>query len=64
MPDVTISFTDAQWARVVAASAFIKGLDEDGAEVDVTYFATKWKKKVESWVKGYEKSIQTTDAWE
>ena len=64
MPDVTISFTDAQWARVVAASAFIKGMDEDGDVVDATYFATKWKNKVERWVKGYEKSLQTTDAWE
>ena len=63
MPDITISFTDAQWARVIAASTYIKGLDEDGDGVDATYFSTKWKKKVENWVKGYEKSLQTIDDW-
>jgi len=24
MPDVTVSFTDAQWSRIVAASSWIK----------------------------------------
>ena len=64
MPDVTISFTDAHWARVLAASAFIKGVDDDGEAVTSAYFATKWKRKVGNWVKEYEKSLQTTDSWE
>jgi hypothetical protein len=32
MPDVTISFTDAQWARIVAATTFIMR-DGDGVVV-------------------------------
>ena len=28
MPDVTISFTDAQWTRIVAASSRIKNPEE------------------------------------
>ena len=54
MPDVTISFTDAQWARVTAATSNIKKLGESG-DVDATYLATKWKKQVERWVIDYEK---------
>ena len=38
MPDVTISFTDAQWARVVAASSRIKALHETW-DVDAAYIA-------------------------
>ena len=64
MPDVTVSFSDVQWARVVSASVFIKGLDEDGDVITTAYLSTKWKKKVENWVKEYEKSLKTTDDWE
>ena len=63
MPDVTISFTDAQWARVVAATANIKRQDEAG-DVDATYLATKWKHQVSRWVVDYEKMQGTTSAWE
>jgi len=63
MPDVTISFTDAQWARVIAATSNIKKLGESG-DVDATYLATKWKNQVSRWVIDYEKMQGTTSAWE
>ena len=59
MPDVTVSLTDAQWTRIVAASTFIIRSDE-GA-VDATKLAAKWKAKVSSSVKAYEESLLSTD---
>jgi len=56
MPDVTISFTDAQWTRIVAATPSIKRIDESG-DVDAAYLAAKWKDQVEKWVKAHE-SVQ------
>ena len=46
MPDVTISFTDAQWARVVAATSNIKRVGESG-DIDAAYLAARWKNQVE-----------------
>jgi len=63
MPDVTISFTDAQWARVVAATSNIKKEDESG-DIDVTYLATKWKNQVSRWVMDYEKMQGISPTWE
>ena len=63
MPDVTISFTDAQWARVVAATSNIKRIDEDG-DVDATYLSTKWKNQVQRWVLGHETKNTDVAAWE
>ena len=51
MPDITVSFTDAQWARVVAASSAIIFPAED---LDVTKLAAKWKTEVINAVKSYE----------
>ena len=59
MPDVTVTFTDAQWARVVAASSYIKHQSESG-DVDADYLAAMWKDLVTDWVKAHE-SVQTTD---
>ena len=59
MPDITISFTDAQWARVVAASSFILRIDE-GA-VDATKLAAKWKALETDNVKAYEKAQASID---
>lgn len=59
MPDVTVSFTDAQWARVVAASSFILRIDE-GA-VDATKLAAKWKALETDNVKAYEKAQASID---
>ena len=60
MPDVTVSFTDAQWTRIVAASAYIKRNDEVG-DVDEDYLVAYWKGQVSSWVKAYEESTITAD---
>jgi len=59
MPDVTVSFTDAQWTRVVAASSYILRIDE-GA-VDATKLAAKWKSQVTDHVKSYEESLLAAD---
>tara|TARA_R100000995_G_C3412726_1_gene90150 strand:- start:167 stop:352 length:186 start_codon:yes stop_codon:yes gene_type:complete len=60
MPDVTISFTDAQWTRIVAASSKIKALDETG-DVDATYLSNKLKNKVADWVKAHEEKASVSD---
>jgi len=60
MPDVTVSFTDAQWARIVAASSYIKRQDESG-DVDADYLINVWKELVSSWVKAYEESKVSAD---
>jgi hypothetical protein len=60
MPDVTMSFTDAQWTRVVAASTHIKQLG-DGGDVDADYLATKLKALVADWVKEYEEKASVAD---
>jgi phosphotransferase system IIA component len=60
MPDVTVSFTDAQWTRIVAASSYIKRADEAG-DVDADYIADKWKDMITSWVKEYERKQASVD---
>ena len=60
MPDVTVSFTDAQWARIEAASSYIKRSDETG-NVDAAYLKAYWEEQVASWVKAYEESKVTAD---
>ena len=60
MPDITVSFTDAQWTRVVAASRNIKAPNESG-DVDAAYLAAKWKSDATSDVIAYEKSQLSTD---
>ena len=62
MPDVTVTFTDAQWTRVVAASTSIKKGDEPG-DVDATYLSAKLKELVSSWVVGHEERQKSTDSW-
>ena len=60
MPDVTVTFTDAQWTRILAASTYIKQAGESG-DVDADYLADKWKTMVSDWVKAHELNQQTTD---
>ena len=60
MPDVTVSFTDAQWTRVVAASKSIKRIDESG-DVDAAYLAAKWKSEVTRLVQAYERQQASID---
>ena len=44
MPDITVSFTDAQWARIVAASSQFRKPGE--GNVDAAYFIAAWKYQV------------------
>ena len=57
MPDVTVTFTDAQWARIVAASSYIKPQGESG-DVDADYLITLWTNLTADWVKAHE-SVQS-----
>ena len=61
MPYVTISFTDAQWTRVVAASSRIKDLGETG-DVDATYLAEMLKNRVQKFVEIYEQEVARRNA--
>ncbi len=60
MPDVTMSFTDAQWTRIVAASSTIKQIDESG-DVDANYISTRLKNLIASWVKEHEEKASVED---
>ena len=60
MPDVTVSFTDAQWTRVVAASKSIKRIDESG-NVDATYLAEKFKTLITEQVLDHERRAASVD---
>ena len=60
MPDITVSLTDAQWTRVVAASSYIKAPNETGA-VDTAYLAAMWLKDVSHQVRMYEENLVTAD---
>jgi hypothetical protein len=61
MPDVTVSFTDAQWARIVAASPNIKDSINDTGDVDAAYLAAKWKSEVTRLVQAYERQQASID---
>jgi len=61
---ITVTFTEAQWNRVVAASNFIKGGWEIGllsSTIDADYLSTHWKNEISTVVKNYELSLKTTD---
>jgi len=59
MPDITVTFTDAQWARIVAASSVI--IREDLGTVDATKLAAKWKQQVTDDVTEYERKQASID---
>jgi hypothetical protein len=59
MPDITVTFTDAQWARIVAASRYILPIDE--GDVDAAKLAAKWKELETSNVKAYEQANASVD---
>jgi len=59
MPDVTVSFTDAQWTRIVAASRYILRIDQ--GDVDATKLAAKWKALETDNVKAYEQANASID---
>ena len=59
MPDITLSLTDAQWTRVVAASTYIKGTAGDITTVEL---AEILRKRVEILVQGHElQQVAPTD---
>ncbi len=60
MPDVTVSFTDAQWTRIVAASLSIKRIDESG-DVDADYLSEKFKKLITDQVTDHERKEASID---
>ena len=59
MPDITVSFTDAQWTRIVAATSYI--MRDDEGVVDATKLAAMWKNQVTDWVKAYETANASLD---
>jgi len=61
MPDVTVSFTDAQWTRIVAASSNIKNKIGEAGNVDADYLAAMWKEQMTSKVKDYERQQASID---
>jgi hypothetical protein len=59
MPDITVTFTDAQWARVVAASSNIIPVDQ--GTIDADKLSALFKKLSTSWVKQYERRNASLD---
>ncbi len=61
---ITVTFTEAQWARIVAASNYVKGNCELGTfttTIDADYLSTHWKNEISAIVKNYEKSQASVD---
>ena len=54
MPDITVSFTDAQWTRMQAAVGHILGVGSQASDLTTDVLETRWKNDVISSVKGYE----------
>jgi hypothetical protein len=61
MPDITVSFTDEQWTRIVAASPRIKLGTMTSGDVDAAYLIALWKAELALQVKQYEESRVTAD---
>lgn len=51
---ITVTFTEAQWTRIVAASSYIKGPVGSG-NVDADFLIAMWKEGITTQVKSYEK---------
>ena len=61
---ITVTFTEAQWARVVAASNYVKGnweVSPISSTIDADYLSTHWKNEISTIVKNYEKSQASVD---
>ena len=61
---ITVTFTEAQWDRVEAASGYIKGglsVNPSSATIDANFLSTYWKELISNKVKAYELSLKTTD---
>ena len=59
MPDITVTFTDAQWTRVVAASENVLGIGQ--GTVDADKLSALFKELATSWVKNYERRNASLD---
>jgi|TARA_A100001391_G_C4950614_1_gene247079 hypothetical protein len=61
MPDVTVSFTDAQWARMQSAVVNILGVGAQSSDLTTNELSTRWKNEIISAVKGYEHEQASVD---
>ena len=61
MPDVTVSFTDAQWARMQSAVVNILGVGAQSSDLTTNELSTRWKNEIISAVKGYEQEQASVD---
>ena len=61
MPDLTVSLSDAQWTRVVAASTKFKSVDETG-DVDAAYMSAHLKTTIARAVENFEKEAAYASA--
>ena len=63
MPDITVSFTDAQWTRMQAAAERILGIGHSTEDLTISSLGTLWKSNVTDQVKGYEKDQASVDSF-
>lgn len=61
MPDVTVSFTDAQWTRMQAAAVKILGIGAKSSDITTDELSTRWKNEIVLAVKGYEHEQASVD---
>ncbi len=61
MPDLTVSFTDAQWTRIVAASSYIKNGPGLSGDVDEAFLVERFKKDIANIVQRYEHDTASVD---
>tara|TARA_R100000808_G_scaffold20369_1_gene44085 strand:+ start:805 stop:1005 length:201 start_codon:yes stop_codon:yes gene_type:complete len=57
---VTVTFSEAQWTRIKAASAWLKPVGDD-TTITADYLATAWKNQLAQDVKAYEQSQASID---
>ena len=61
---ITVTFTEAQWNRIIAASGHIKGgwsVAPSESTIDADFIADYWKDGISAMVKTHELSLKTTD---
>ena len=61
MPDITVSFTDAQWTRMQAAAVKILGIGAKSSDITTDELAARWKNEMVLAVKGYEQEQASID---
>ena len=64
MPDITLSFTDAQWARMEAAGIALTGIGTVSEENTLeSLLAARFMKIVKQSVEAYERDNTSTDSF-